>query len=59
MENIPFNHKKKKSENKGAIKKAFRKALGVQIEQRPLFPNRLDIPVFNNDINSSNFLKMY
>lgn len=29
MENIPFNHKKKKSENKGAIKKAFRKALGI------------------------------
>ena len=29
LQNIPFNHKKKKEENKGAIKKAFRKALGI------------------------------
>ena len=29
LENIPFNHKKKKTGNKGAMKKAFRRALGI------------------------------
>ena len=29
LQKIPFKHKKKKEENKGAIKKAFRKALGI------------------------------